>query len=110
MKARRIIEQILLSGEILGFYHLEDEPRYKVRRPNKGEVGCFPDFGVANSCLDVVYRRLKGMGVFCMAYIVHDKNPKLAAQNSLCSVTYGCGLPNVCRYGPRMRFLFDNMN
>jgi hypothetical protein len=43
-----------LSGKILGFFHLEDEPSYEVRRPNKGEVGYFPDFGVANGCLDVV--------------------------------------------------------
>jgi hypothetical protein len=54
----------LLSGEILGFSPLEDEPHYKVRRPNKGGVSYFLDFGIANSCFDVVYIGIQKLPVF----------------------------------------------
>jgi len=44
-----------LQGEILDFFHLEELPPYKSRKPIGREVTYFRELGVPNSALDVVH-------------------------------------------------------
>jgi len=90
-------------------------PRYKIRRPNFGEVAYFPDCGVANSGLDVVYTSGIGLAAERLQYREHPSScwqPQNQENNRL-PLYSAYGLYNMARlqggknleFRPRTKFV-----